>query len=96
MYIPIPCNSGGRHLRLGEGGGKQFVCVRKHIHAGGGGLGVCFPRKILQIRCSEIALLAQSGTTVIIVICIRLHMYDSNLYRHPHAMQWPLPKGPNF
>ena len=25
-----------------------------------------------------------------------LCMYDSNLYRRPHAMQWPLLKSPNF
>ena len=45
----------------GGGGGEQrFVCVRKHTNARGG-LGVCSPRKILQIRCSEIASEATFG-----------------------------------
>ena len=42
-------------------------------------------------------LLAQSSTTVIIVICMSC-MYGCNLYRRPHPMQWrrPLMKSPNF
>ena len=38
------------------------MCVRKHAHArGGGGSGGMSPRKILQIRCSEIASEATFG-----------------------------------
>ena len=58
-------NGGGRHLRLG--GGEQFVCVPCHISMACvsthmlWGVGVCSPRKILQIRCSEIASEATFG-----------------------------------
>ena len=30
------------------------------------------------------------------LLSVRLCMYDSNLYRRPHAMQWPWLKSPNF
>ena len=61
------------------------------------GVGVCSPRKILQIRCSEIASEASFGPNrqlSLLSVCLR--MYDSNSYRRPHAMQWPLLKSPNF
>ena len=74
-------NSGRRHLRLG-GAKNSCACISMHM---------------LGLRLFLRPLLAQSGTTVIIVIYYHcLHMYDSNLYRRPHAMQWPLLNSPNF
>ena len=61
-------NGGGKHLRLGGGGVNCLcACVSTQMLRG---LWACSSRKILQIRCSESAsedILAQSGTTVIII-----------------------------
>ena len=91
MYVYF--NGSGRHLRLG---GERLVCVRKHTHARGG-LGVCSPRKILQIRSSEIASEATFGPKRhYSYLYVFPWLHDSNLYRRPHAMQWLLLKSPNF
>ena len=60
------------------------MCVSKHAHDRG--LWVYAPPgkfcKLDALRLLMRPLLAQSGT-----MSVRLGMYDSNLYRHPHAMQ---------
>ena len=35
-------------------------------------------------------------TALQLLLSVRLRAYDSNLYRCPHAMQWPLLMSPNF
>ena len=63
---------GGRHLRLGGGGGgRSVVCVRKHAHARGV-WGYAPPGKFCKLDALRVLLrplLAQRGTTVIVVIC---------------------------
>ena len=78
-------------FEIGEAN-NSCACVSTHMVGGSGGM-------LLQENLckSELILLAQSSTTVIIVICTSC-MYDCNLYRCPHPMQWrrPLMKSPNF
>ena len=54
--------------------------MRKHAHARGV-WGYASSRKLDALRLLLRPFLAQ-----------RLRMYDSNLYRRPHALQWPLLK----
>ena len=70
------------------------MCVLMHAHATGV-WGYAPPGKFCRLDALRLLLrplLAQSGTTV----SVRFRMYDSNLYRCPHAMQWPLLKSSNF
>ena len=49
------------------------------------------------IWCSEIASEAMHfWPKAALQLSVRLRMYDSNSYRRPHVMQWPLLKSPNF
>ena len=64
------------------------MCVRKHVH-GRGVWGYVPPGKFCKLDALRLLLrplLAQTGTTVIIVICIRIRMYDSNSYCHAVAV----------
>ena len=73
------------------------MCVHKHTHARGD-LGVSPQEKFCKLDALRLLLrplLAQAALQLLL-LSVRLHMYDSNSYRHPHAMQWPLLKSPNF
>ena len=72
--IAILGNGSGRHLRLANG--ERFVCVRKHAHAWGvwGYAPTGKFCKLDALRLLLRPLLAQTGTTVIIVICTSSHV----------------------
>ena len=73
-------NGGGRQFENGGGANCLYACVSPHVL---GGLGVCSPRKILQIRCSESASEAPFGLK-------RHYSYHYLCIFVRHA------KGPNF
>ena len=66
----------GRWKTFEIGGGERFVCMHKHAHARGV-WGYAPPGKFSKLDALRLLLrplLAQSGTTVIIVICTSLHV----------------------
>ena len=87
-------------MRLGEGGGgggnDSCVCISMHV-PGGGVWGYAPPGKFCKLDALRLLLimrplLAQSSTKLsLLSVC--LHMYDSNLYRRPHAMRVAVDEG---